>query len=86
MNKLFSRTRIIAFALVSIIAGLAYSNSFNVDYHLDDIHQISENYKIRDLSKLGDVLFFNKARPVLNLTLGLNYYFGGYELFGLAED
>ncbi len=82
MNKLFSKSRLIAFALISIIAAVAYSNSFNVDYHLDDIHQISENYKIRDLSKLGDVLFFNKARPVLNLTLGLNYYFGEYKLFG----
>ncbi|UCD83827.1 MAG: tetratricopeptide repeat protein [Deltaproteobacteria bacterium] len=82
MNKLFSRERLIALALISVIAATAYSNSFNVDYHLDDIHQISENYKIRDLSKIGDVLFFNKARPVLNLTLGLNYYFGQYELFG----
>lgn len=82
MNSLFSRPRLIALTLISVIAAVAYSNSFNVDYHLDDIHQISENYKIRDLSKLGDVLFFNKARPVLNLTLGLNYFFGGYKLFG----
>lgn len=79
--------------LIALAVLLAYSNSFNVPFVLDDIGSIPENPSIRRLSRLNEV--FTGAtfatvvgRPLLNLSLAVNYalhrlWLPGYHLFNL---
>jgi protein O-mannosyl-transferase len=72
-----------AAALIGL-AGIAYSNSFGVPFLFDDIPAIVANPSIRSLWPLGDVLLPDIAggvttagRPLVNLTLALNYQISG---------
>jgi tetratricopeptide (TPR) repeat protein len=67
----------------------AYFNSFSVPFIFDDGPSIVKNSTIRHLSQLGDVLagppwdsLTVNGRPLLNLTLALNYAFGGLAVGG----
>ena len=68
-----------------VAAGLAaYHNSFSVPFVFDDIPAIVENASIRNLWSLGDVLapgtpggVTTSGRPVVNLSLALNYALSG---------
>jgi tetratricopeptide (TPR) repeat protein len=71
-------------AALIIAAGLvAYHDSFHGPFVFDDVLAISENPSIRRLSALGDVLVpphqaaTAQGRPVLNLSLALNYAMEG---------
>jgi len=80
--------RMLAVAVVLILAGLgAYWNSFNVPLLLDDQWAITENPSIRHLGRIGDVLSLpptgpTASRPMLNLSLALNYAGGGRAVRG----
>lgn len=86
----------LAAGLVAAATALAYHNSFGGPFVFDDLLAIPENPTIRRLWPLTDVLFPPRGeglsvegRPVLNLTLALNYAFGGtavagYHAFNLA--
>lgn len=72
-----------------VAAGLvAYHNSFHGPFVFDDVLAITENQSIRRLSALGDVLTppheaaTAQGRPVLNLSLALNYRLGGADPAG----
>ena len=81
-------------AILSIVAlgCLTYSNSFHNSFHYDDEHSIIENPNIRSLGSIprffvdaGTFSGLDEARmyrPLLMVTLALNYAFGGYEPFG----
>src|SRR5271170_7453335 len=82
------RTAYLAACLV-VIAGLAaYHNSLHGPFIFDDTLAISDNPSIRKISDLGTVLAppHNAAtaqgRPVLNLSLALNYAAGGVDPTG----
>lgn len=83
----------VAFAFILVFAFLLviYSNSFNASWHFDDFANIIDNphVHINDLSwssliHTGDgILGSGKiSRPVSYITFGLNYYFGGIDVFG----
>ena len=79
----------LAGAGIAIAAGLAYFNSFSVPFIFDDGAAIVQNPTIRHLSRLGEVLagppwasLTVNGRPLLNLTLALNYAFGGLDVGG----
>ena len=80
--------RVLAVAGILTLAALgAYWNSFNVPFLLDDTSAISENTSIRHLGRIGDVLsppptVATTARPLLNLTLALNFAGGGMSVRG----
>ncbi len=76
------RGTLIAAAVIALAAVIAFANSFNGDLIFDDVAWIVLNPTIRHLGRLGEVLFppnngFASGRPVLNLTLALNYAFVG---------
>lgn len=73
-----------------VLAALAaYHNSFSVPFIFDDSASIAQNGTIRHLSHLGEVLkgppwaaLTVNGRPLLNLTLAVNYALGGLEVGG----
>ena len=71
---------LIAIFLISAIATIIYSNSFDCTFHFDDQHAIVENYAIHrfDLKEI----FSSSSRPILHVTLAINYYFGKLNVFG----
>ena len=71
---------LLAIFLISAIATIIYSNSFDCSFHFDDQHAIIENYAIHrfDLKEI----FVSSNRPILDITLAVNYYFGKLNVFG----
>ncbi len=79
--------------LLLIVTLLAYQGSFQGAFVFDDIEAIVKNPHIRDLGNIGRVLTAPprssiRDRPVVGLTLALNYALGGldekvYHLFNL---
>ena len=71
---------LLAVLLISIIATAIYSNSLDCSFHFDDQHAIVENYAIHrfDLKQI----FSSSNRPILDLTLAINYHFGKLNVFG----
>ena len=75
---------LIVAALIALAGVAAFANSFNGDLIFDDVAWIALNPTIRHLGRLDEVLFppnngFASGRPVLNLTLALNYAFAGID-------
>jgi hypothetical protein len=70
---------LLAFFLISAIATIIYSNSFDCTFHFDDQLAIVENYAIHrfDVKQI-----FSSSRPILDLTLAINYHFGKLNVFG----
>jgi len=74
------------FLLLAVLATLIYSNTFSVPFVFDDLRNIVENPRIKDLKNFLD---FSGSRYVGFLSFALNYYFGklsplGYHLVNLA--
>ena len=72
---------------IALAAIAAYHNSFQVPLVFDDQTWITNNPTIRRLWPLGPVVFPPKTavvggRPVLNLTLAINYALGGTDVWG----
>jgi hypothetical protein len=80
--------RVLAVAGILTLAALgAYWNSLNVPFLLDDNLSIGDNSSIHHLGRIGDVLSPppaapTAARPLLNLSLALNYAGGGTSVRG----
>jgi protein O-mannosyl-transferase len=74
-------------SLIILIAGACvYSNSLHGVFLLDDASSIAGNPTIRHLSKLGDIFSTRafvtvQSRPILNLSLALNYAISGTEVW-----
>lgn len=77
------------FAAILVAAGLlAYANSLQGPFFFDDLPSITENPSIEHLSRLGEVLSPPSAdgravggRPIVNLSLALNYAISGYQVW-----
>ncbi len=67
-------------ALIVVLVFIVYSNTFNASFHFDDTPQIVENYALRDLGNLGEILLGN--RGVTMATFALNYAAGGLDVTG----
>ena len=86
------RRKTAIYSLLIVLAGiLAYANSFQGEFILDDFASIQNNLTIRHLWPLAGVFpgpeFIPDAstvegRPVLNLSFALNYAAGGLERRG----
>ncbi len=80
---------VIAIALIAGVALLAYSNTFSVPFNFDDVANITENPNIQirllswdSLERLVKNTFAGSIRVFSFFTLALNYYFGGFNVFG----
>ena len=72
--------------LIALTALAAYHNTFSVPPVLDDVDGIVQNQTIRDLSAWREVLrpplnTTPSGRPVLNLSLAINYAISGTEVW-----
>ncbi|HUI06606.1 MAG TPA: tetratricopeptide repeat protein [Verrucomicrobiae bacterium] len=78
------------FPLVVVVAGiLAYHNSFTGAFVRDDLESIPKNPTIRHLWPIWQCLspprrggITVEGRPVINLSLAINYALGGYHVWG----
>jgi protein O-mannosyl-transferase len=74
--------------LIALAVGAAYANSFSCPFIFDDAPAIIQNATIRDLGKIGVVLSpplsaaGATGRPLVNLTLAINYAFGRLDVRG----
>ena len=65
--------------LLVVVAALAvYARTFGVPFVFDDVHAIVQNLRIRELSPA----LFAGERPLVDLTLALNYAAGGLHVVG----
>jgi len=78
-------------AMVFVLLLLSYGNSFNCSWHLDDFDNITDNasIQIKELTwenvkkvSLGIMNTGLLSRPFSYISLALNYYFGGLNVFG----
>ena len=80
--------RLGAMGLIVLALALAYSNSFQGAFILDDTGSIRTNDSILHLWPITGPLNppgegqTVQGRPLVNLTLAINYAFGGYRVFG----
>ena len=72
----------LALALITLVTSLIYCNVYRTPFVFDDLHQIEENVKIRDLSRCLSPGQVFSPRPVVELTFALNYQFGKLNVFG----
>jgi hypothetical protein len=80
---------LIAIALIAGVALVAYSNTFHVPFHFDDRPNIIENPNVQvkiftwdGLGRLIKNTYTVSIRVFSYFTLALNYYFGGFNVFG----
>lgn len=80
---------LLAAVLLTVASLLAYGRTFSAPFIFDDLPGIVRNPTIRALWPLDEVLFPSQAsgtgvdgRPIVNLSLALNYAMGGLEVRG----
>lgn len=79
-------SRFAAVFFISLASLIIYSNTLTSPFHFDDIPNIVENEKIRDISTFLDI---SATRYVGDLSFALNYHFGrlhvtGYHIVNIA--
>jgi hypothetical protein len=80
---------LIAIALIAGVALLAYSNTFHVPFHFDDRANITQNPNVQikvfswdSIERLMKNTYKESIRVFSYFTFALNYYFGGFNVFG----
>jgi len=80
--KQYRKVALISSGIIALLTLLVYANSFTASFHFDDYYSIVENDRIKNIHDLKSVLSFNPSRPIVFLTLALNYYFGRLNTIG----
>ena len=86
----FFRDKRFHLLLIILIGLAAYSNTFNVPFHWDDLTYISENSIIKDIgyflepSRASELQFYKQfaLRYITYLTFALNYTLHGFDVTG----
>jgi len=80
---------LIAIGLIVGVALVAYSNTFHVPFHFDDRPNITDNPNVQikvfsweNVGRLVKNTYKESIRVFSYFTLALNYYFGGFNVFG----
>jgi tetratricopeptide (TPR) repeat protein len=80
---------LIALSLIAVVALGAYANTFHVPFTFDDRPNISENPNIQiktftfdQFEQLARNTYKETIRIFAHFTFALNYYFGGFDVFG----
>lgn len=84
VNRVFNHRRfnLIAFSVIAIVTLVAYSNTFKASFHFDDNPSIVDNYTIKVMTADNIVGILKGVRPVVYLSLMLNYSLGGLNVVG----
>ena len=82
MQKIFENKRFHLWisGVLILVVFLVYSNTFNASFHFDDTPHIVENYQIRNLGNIPEIL--KGQRGVTMATFALNYAAGGLNVVG----
>jgi len=72
----------IALMLIALVAVAIYSNIYSAPFVFDDIRQIEDKTRIRDLRNYLSPGILLSPRPLGELTLALNYKAGKLKVFG----
>lgn len=80
MDKIFEHKNfhIGLVVVLAIIVSIVYSNTFEASFHFDDTPQIVDNYKLRDLANLPDIIMTH--RGITMATFAINYAIGGHDV------
>src|SRR3990172_1813470 len=84
MNRIFNSKKfnVIAFVLIAGLILIAYSNTFYATFHFDDNPAIVENASIKRMTWDNFVTQLVGTRPVVGLSLMLNYKVSGLNVVG----
>jgi hypothetical protein len=84
VNNLFANRRfnLIAFGIIAGMILIAYSNTFTASFHFDDNPSIVENATIKRMTSDNIISILQGNRPVVYLSLMLNYQLGGMNVVG----
>jgi hypothetical protein len=70
------------FCLITVTTIIAYSNTFTASFHFDDIPAITDNATIKQVSAENIFKIISGARPVVYLSIMLNYQLSGLNVIG----
>ncbi len=91
IDKIYASPRftIMAFLIIAVMVLIAYSNTFQASFHFDDNPSIVENPTIKRVTMDNITSLLQGNRPVVYLSLMLNYQIGGlnvvgYHIFNIA--
>jgi hypothetical protein len=84
MERLYASPRFnsAAFILIAVMVVIAYSNTFTATFHFDDNPSISENPMIKRVTMENITQLLMGNRPVVYLSLMLNYQLNGLNVVG----
>ncbi len=84
ISRMFSSKRfnLIAFGIIAVLVLIAYSNTFKAEFHFDDNPSIVDNVYIKRLTWENFTNAFSGTRPIVNLSLLLNYQLSGLNVVG----
>src|SRR5580704_15932078 len=72
--------------VLALLCAAAYCNTFHVPFIFDDLQSIVDNPAVRRLWPLSEVIASDLptlvGRPLISLSLAINYAFGGYNVTG----
>ena len=90
INSFFNSKRfnLFAFILIATLVLISYSNTFHSAFHFDDTPSIVDNQGIRRLNWDSFWGQFSGTRPIVNLSLLLNYQLSGLNVVasGATQD
>ena len=88
-TKPFALRFLISIGLIAGIASLIYSNTFHAPFYLDDWPNILENQSIQikvltwdRVEQMVGIIYKETIRLFSYFTFALNYYLGGFNVFG----
>ncbi|MGM0428447.1 MAG: tetratricopeptide repeat protein [Thermodesulfobacteriota bacterium] len=72
----------VAIIILAFVTLFIYSNIYNAPFVFDDLVQIEDKTKIRDISRFLSIEQLFSPRPLVEFTFALNYKFGKLNVFG----
>ena len=84
ISKIFASKRfnLIAFSVIAGMVLIAYANTFTASFHFDDNPSIIENSTIRHVTGENILAILKGSRPVVYLSIMLNYQLNGLNVIG----
>ena len=73
---------LIASIIIAVMVLIAYSNTFKASFHFDDNPSIVENPYIKNVTTENIKKLLHGTRPVVNMSLLLNYQLNGLDVMG----
>src|SRR5574342_86871 len=73
---------VVALCIIAVAILIAYSNTFTAGFHFDDTNSIEENARIKQVTVDNIVSILKGVRPVVYLSIMLNYQLSGLHVVG----